>query len=765
MPVFPAVFGTGRELSSEFPEITVVGIFMSPMSHKPGFFSILFFIFLCCAVLIGCGCLGTSDSENVSVSVSDNSAGPAGTAPATDESAAASSDPSSSGPSQKNDTSDPGYDPGSEEIPTPGMINLPGAGTGGGSGGSGGSVSDWPVTITDHAGRQVTIKEKPQRIVSCYYISTSLLIALDCEDRLVGIESKADQRNIYRLAAPELIELPNTGSVKKFNMEQCIALEPDLIIIPKKLSSQAETLSDLGFTVIVVNPESDRELREMIAMVGKAVGEKKRAEDLLKFYDTKLDNLRKAVKDEDRPTVYLAGNSNMYSTAPSGMYQNGLIQNAGGINVASDLSGDNWKTISPEQLLAWDPDFIIVVPEAGYSVEDIYKEKALSSLTAVKKGRVYAMPSEFEAWDSPVPSGIIGNLWLAEVLHGDCYSGDDLKKDASYFYKHFYGFNMDTSLLEHPVMPVWPVTITDHADRSVTIIERPERIVSCYYISSSLLIALDCDDRLVGIEAKADQRNIYRLAAPELTDLPNTGSVKKFNMEQCIALEPDLIIIPKKLSEQAETLSDLGFTVIVVNPESDKELREMISMVGKAVGEPAKADELLKFYDTKLSEVRTAVKGADRPTVYLAGNSNKYSTSPSGMYQNDLIKDAGGINVASGLSGDNWVVISPEQLLEWDPDYIVIVPEAGYTVDDIYNAKELASLSAVQNRKVYAMPSEFEAWDSPVPSGIIGILWMAELLHGDCYTEARLKEDASYFYDHFYGFNMDTKLLEHNRKA
>ncbi|MBQ3621188.1 MAG: ABC transporter substrate-binding protein, partial [Methanosarcinaceae archaeon] len=670
-------------------------------------------VLLCSAVLIGCGCLGTSDSENVSVSVSDDSAaGPAGTAPATDESAAASSDPSSSDPSQKNDTSDPGYDLGSEEIPTPGMINLPGAGTGGGSGGSGGSSSGWPVTITDHAGRQVTIKEKPQRIVSCYYISTSLLIALDCEDRLVGIEAKADQRNIYRLAAPELMDLPDTGSVKKFNMEQCIALEPDLIIIPKKLSAQAETLSDLGFTVIVVNPESDRELREMITMVGKAVGETGKANDLLKFYDTKLADLRKAVTDEERPTVYLAGNSNMFSTTPSGMYQNGLIENAGGINAASTLSGDNWKTISPEQLIAWDPDFIIIVPEAAYTAEDVYKEKALSSLKAVRNGRVYAMPSAFEAWDSPVPSGILGNLWLAAVLHGDCYSTDDLKKDASYFYRHFYGFNMDTSLLDLPVMPVWPVTITDHAGRRVTISERPEKIVSCYYISTSLLIALDCDDRLVGIEAKADQRNIYRLAAPELINLPNTGSVKKFNMEQCIALEPDLIIIPKKLSDQAETLSDLGFTVIVVNPESDRELREMITMVGKAVGEPAKADDLLKFYDAKLKEIRTSVKNEDRPTVYLAGNSNMYSTAPSGMYQNGLIENAGGRNAASGLSGDNWVVISPEQLLEWDPDYIVIVPEAGYNVDDIYNAKELASLSAVRNRRVYAMPSEFEAWDS-----------------------------------------------------
>ena len=51
----------------------------------------------------------------------------------------------------------------------------------------------YPVTVTDQAGRTVTIEEEPQSIVSGYYISTSLLIALDQKDKLVGIEAKADK--------------------------------------------------------------------------------------------------------------------------------------------------------------------------------------------------------------------------------------------------------------------------------------------------------------------------------------------------------------------------------------------------------------------------------------------------------------------------------------------------------------------------------------------------------------------------------------------
>ena len=90
----------------------------------------------------------------------------------------------------------------------------------------------WPLTVTDQAGRQVTIEKAPEKLVSGYYISTSLLIALGLEDQLVGIEAKAAKRAIYRLSAPELIDLPSVGTAKEFDLEGCAALAPDLVSCP-----------------------------------------------------------------------------------------------------------------------------------------------------------------------------------------------------------------------------------------------------------------------------------------------------------------------------------------------------------------------------------------------------------------------------------------------------------------------------------------------------------------------------------------------------
>ena len=83
----------------------------------------------------------------------------------------------------------------------------------------------YPVTITDALGREVTIEEKPERLVSGYYITTSYLAALDLDEKLVGIEAKADTRELYKLAAPELPSLPNVGSLKQFNLETCVSTE------------------------------------------------------------------------------------------------------------------------------------------------------------------------------------------------------------------------------------------------------------------------------------------------------------------------------------------------------------------------------------------------------------------------------------------------------------------------------------------------------------------------------------------------------------
>ena len=305
--------------------------------------------------------------------------------------------------------------------------------------------TQYPVTLTDQAGREVTIQEEPQRIVSGYYISTSALIALGLQDKLVGIEAKAAKRPIYQRSAPQLMDLPNVGTAKEFDLEGCAALEPDLVILPLKLKDAAKTLEDLGFPVLLVNPEDQAQLEEMISLIAAATNSQSSAQALLDFTAAQEALLEKTLEGTRTPSVYLAGNSALLSTAGDAMYQSDMIRLAGGVNAAAELTDTYWVEISYEQLLAWDPDYILLASDAGYTVEDVLADPNLADCAAVKNGNVFKMPGKAEAWDSPVPSGILGAVWLANLLHPEAFTEEDCAEVIDEYYETFYGFTYSES--------------------------------------------------------------------------------------------------------------------------------------------------------------------------------------------------------------------------------------------------------------------------------------------------------------------------------
>lgn len=301
-------------------------------------------------------------------------------------------------------------------------------------------ASSYPVTVTDQAGREVTIEEEPQTLVSGYYISTSLLIALDLDEKLVGIEAKADTRPIYQLSAPALLELPSVGTAKEFDLEGCAALEPDLVILPLKLQSVVESLEALDIDVLLINPENQELLEETIRLIGEATNTSDRAQALLDFSAREEARLAEELAGAETPSVYLAGNSDFLSTAGDAMYQSDMIRMAGGVNAAAELTDTYWAEISYEQLLAWNPEYIILASDASYTTEDVLTDPNLAGCQAVENGSVYQIPGNAEAWDSPVPSGILGSVWLSSVLHPEICPQEDSMAVIDEFYETFYGF-------------------------------------------------------------------------------------------------------------------------------------------------------------------------------------------------------------------------------------------------------------------------------------------------------------------------------------
>ena len=310
----------------------------------------------------------------------------------------------------------------------------------------------YPVTVKDMAGREVTLEKQPERIVSGYYISSSACIALGLTDKMVGIEDKSAKRPIYKLAAPALIDLPNVGSAKAFDLEACIATEPDLVILPMKQKDTAQTLQEMGIATLLVLPESHEQLIQMFTLIGTATNTVKQAEKLISYYNTKLSavtELTRDIPDDEKPVVYLGSTGDILRTAPREMYQASLITTAGGKNAGDVLEGSSWTDIDNETFLTMNPDIIVIptdnfaVSSPDYTAEDVMNDPTFSDVTAVKNSAVYQMPVGYEAWDSPVPSGILGTLWMLKTLHPELYPAEQFAADVNEFYTVFYGFSVN----------------------------------------------------------------------------------------------------------------------------------------------------------------------------------------------------------------------------------------------------------------------------------------------------------------------------------
>lgn len=296
------------------------------------------------------------------------------------------------------------------------------------------------MTLTDQTGREVILHGEAKRVVSCYYVTTYAMLSLGLGDRLVGIENKAGTRPIYQMAMPSLLSLPAVGSLKGIDAERIASLSPDLVLLPEKLTDAIPSLEALGIPVLAVDPENEEDLRSMLRLIGKACGASEKAEKLIDFTDEKTAGFH---HEGEAPSVLLTGNSSYLTAAPSGMYQSGMISLAGGRNAFGGTAGNYWTAVSYEIFFALDPDIIVIPSGASYTAADLLSDPALASLRAVKEGRVLAMPGIFEEWDSPIPSGVLGVLWLRAALYPGTYSPDSFRKDTVDFYETFYGFTPD----------------------------------------------------------------------------------------------------------------------------------------------------------------------------------------------------------------------------------------------------------------------------------------------------------------------------------
>ena len=278
-----------------------------------------------------------------------------------------------------------------------------------------GTPGAYPLTLTDDAGRTVTLPDTPQRVVSLAPSNTEIVCALGACDRLVGVTDFDDY-------PAEVTNVPEVVFGAVVDVEKVVAADPDLVLAAgNELTPSAviTELDELGFPVLVLYPESLDEVLDNIGLVGDAINAADQAEALVADMAYRIEVVRHAVPSVVPRVFYEVGvfEGTIY-TAGETSFLSSLIEIAGG----TPITGDALSTaIALEDLLVADPE-LILLGDAAYdpsvTPESVAARPGWSAMSAVQNGRVVVM-LEDPVITRPGPRIVDGLEALARAIHPD----------------------------------------------------------------------------------------------------------------------------------------------------------------------------------------------------------------------------------------------------------------------------------------------------------------------------------------------------------
>lgn len=280
------------------------------------------------------------------------------------------------------------------------------------------SLAAYPLTVTDDAGREVTIETAPERIVSLAPSNTEIVCAVGACDRLVGVTDFDDY-------PPEVSDVDDVVIQAQVDVESVVAAEPDLVLAAgNELTPSAviEQLEGLDLTILVLYPETLEEVYANVRLIGEALGASGSADEVVAGMEGRVDAVVERVAEAERPrTLYeiFYSEGSMY-TAGEGSFLASLIETAGGEPVTGDAQG----LLASEDLVAADPQ-LILLGSASYdpslsapetALETVGARPGWADLAAVRDGQVVPYLDDIVT-TRPGPRIVEGLEALARAIH------------------------------------------------------------------------------------------------------------------------------------------------------------------------------------------------------------------------------------------------------------------------------------------------------------------------------------------------------------
>ncbi len=248
------------------------------------------------------------------------------------------------------------------------------------------------VSITDMTGREITLAEPATRVVALSAADCEVLYAVGAGDLLVGRGEFCDYPQ-------EVLDLPAVQSGAETNIEQVIALQPQVLLMSTmaQTKEQIEQLEAAGIAVVVSDAQNLEGVYSSIAMIGALTGHDAEAASLVESMQTTFAGLSARAGELAGKSVYFEVSPLQYGlwTAGKGTFMDEIATMLGLTNIFADVTG--WAEVSEEQVLAANPDLIVTVTmyfgEGPTPVEEILARAGWQDVTAVRNGDILNLPN------------------------------------------------------------------------------------------------------------------------------------------------------------------------------------------------------------------------------------------------------------------------------------------------------------------------------------------------------------------------------------
>jgi iron complex transport system substrate-binding protein len=231
------------------------------------------------------------------------------------------------------------------------------------------------------------------------------------------------------------------------------------------------------------------------------------------------------------------------------------------------------------------------------------------------------------------------------------------------------------------------IVLHDDRGATLTLAAPVQRVVSLLPSLTESVCALGACARLVGTDRYSNEPERVR-------KLPKLGGLEDAQVERIVALRPD-VVLAAPAARVIERLEALGLKVLVLESRNRSDVRNTLTTLAQAIGEPTRAEAVWAQIDARTQAAATRVPATMRGLrVYFEVDATPYAAG-TGSFIGETLRQLGLANIVPAELGP-FPKLNPEYVVRAQPD---VVMAAARNLAEMPGRPGWRRLSALQGRR------------------------------------------------------------------